>query len=334
MLLREGRCLRRLAALIIVAILAASAMAQVQEAAHWKPDRPVRVIISGAAGSGADIAVRLIVPHMADYARTAMIIENIVGGGGATGVIAAARSEPDGYTLLAAVSLSGVLLNSLINPATPYDLFRDLVPVSQVSRSSGVLMVNNTVPAYTLEEFVTLARAAPGKFDMGNFGFGTSSHLQGAMLARRIGAQWQAVPFQSSPPLLRDLMAGHICCGISDIGSAREFLANNTLRPLAVSGISRSPVLPDVPTFAENGIIGLDQEIWQGLFAPAGTPSAIVKFWSAALAAALHDAGVIQVFQQNGSQGVGSTPAGFAAFLHDQRDRWKKAVDETGIRIT
>jgi tripartite-type tricarboxylate transporter receptor subunit TctC len=330
-MLGEGWCLRRLAALIMLPILAASATSRAQDAADWKPDRPVRVIVGGAAGSGADIAVRLIVPHMADYARTAMIIENIVGGGGATSVIAAARSQPDGYTLLAAVS--GVLLNSLINPETPYDLFRDLIPVSQVSRSTAVLMVNNSVPAYTLKEFIALARAAPGTFDMGNFGFGTSSHLQGAMLARRIGAEWQTVPFQSSPPLLRDLMAEHICCGISDIGSAREFLRNKTLRPLAVSGSTRSPVLPDVPTFAENGIIGLDQEIWQGLFAPAHTPSNVVKFWSAALAAALHDAGVVQILQQNGSEGVGSTPAEFAAFLYDQRDRWKKVVDETGIRI-
>jgi tripartite-type tricarboxylate transporter receptor subunit TctC len=103
------------------------------------------------------------------------------------GVIAAARSEPDGYTLLFAVS--GVLLTPLVNTATPYDLFRDLVPVSQVSRSTGVLLVNNTVPAHTLDEFIALARAAPDKFDMGNFGFGSSSHLQGAMLARRIGAE-------------------------------------------------------------------------------------------------------------------------------------------------
>jgi tripartite-type tricarboxylate transporter receptor subunit TctC len=329
--IREGWCLRTLAALIIVPILAASAAAQVQEGADWKPDRPVRVIVSGAAGSGADIAVRVIVPHMADYARTAMIIENIVGGGGATGVIAAARSYPDGYTLLFAVS--GVLLSSLINTATPYDLFRDLLPVSQVSRSTAVLLVNNAVPAHTLDEFIALARAAPGKFDMGNFGFGTSSHLQGAMLARRTGAEWQAVPFQSSPPLLRDMMADHICCGISDIGSAREFLRNNMLRPLAVSGVTRSPVLPDVPTFAESGIIGLEQEIWQGLFAPARTPGNIVKFWSAALAAALRDAEVIQVLQRNGVEGVSSTPTEFAAFLHDQRDRWKKVVDETGIRI-
>jgi tripartite-type tricarboxylate transporter receptor subunit TctC len=330
--IREGWwCLRTFAALVIVPTLAASAGAQVPEGADWKPDRSVRVIVSGAAGSGADIVVRVIVPHMADYARTTMIIENLVGGGGATGVISAARSEPDGYTLLFAVS--GVLLTPLINTATPYDLFRDLVPVSQVSRSTGVLLVNNTVPAHTLDEFVALARAAPGKFDMGNFGFGSSSHLQGAMLARRTGAEWQTVPFQSSPPLLRDLMADHICCGISDIGSAREFLRNNMLRPLAVSGLARSPVLPEVPTFAESGIVGLDQEIWQGLFAPARTPGNIAKFWSAALATALRGADVGQVLERNGVEGVSSTPAEFAAFLHDQHGQWKKVVDETGIRI-
>ncbi len=331
MLIREGWCRRMLAAMIMVPILAASAAAQVQEATNWKPDRPVRVVVSSAAGSGADIVARVTTPRMAAHAHATMIVENIVGAGGATGVIAAARSEPDGCTLL--FSVSGILLNSLINTATPYDLFRDLVPVSQVTRSTAVLLVNNAVPAHTLQEFIALARAAPGKFDMGNFGFGTSSHLQGAMLARRTGAEWQAVPFQSSPPLLRDMIADHICCGITDIGSAREFLRDGMLRPLAVSGPVRSPVLPDVPTFAESGVIGLDQEIWQGLFAPARTPDNIVRFWSAALAAALRDPEVIHVLQGNGSEGAGSTPAEFAAFLRDQRDRWKKVVDETGIRI-
>ena len=328
---RLRRGLRTLAALCMVPVLAASAAAQNQEAAGFKPERPVRVIVSGAAGSGADIAVRVIAPRMADHAHATAIIENVVGAGGTTGVIATARADADGYTLLFAVS--GILLNSLINASTPYDLFRDLVPVSQVSRSTGVLLVNNTVQAHTLKEFIALTRAAPGKFDMGNFGFGTSSHLQGAMLARRIGAEWQMVPFQSSPPLLRDMMADHICCGITDIGSAREFIRNNMVRPLAVSGIARSPVLPDVPTFAEDGVIGLDEEIWQGLFVPARTPATIVAFWSSALAAALRDPEVSEVLLRSGVEGVSSTPAEFAAFLHDQRDRWKKVVDETGIRI-
>ena len=335
-MIRKG--LHARAALILMSVLmsapasvpAASAAAPV-DPADFRPDRPVRVIVSGAPGSGADIAVRVLAPRMADYAHATMIIENVVGAGGATGVIAAARSEADGGTLL--FSVSGILLNPLVNAATPYDLFRDLVPVAQVSRSTGVLLVNNAVPAHTLSEFIALVRAAPGKFDMGNFGFGTSSHLQGAMLARRIGAEWQTVPFQSTPPLLRDMMADHICCGISDIGSAHEFISNNLLRPLAVSGMARSPVLADVPTFAEQGVAGLDQEIWQGLFAPARTPGAVVAFWSSALAAALRDANVIEVLARSGVEGVGTTPAEFSAFLLDQRDRWHKLVDETGIRI-
>lgn len=329
MRIANGRRLRTLAALIVPLLLAASAAAQ--ESALWKPERQVRVIVSGAAGSGADIAVRLIVPRMADDAHATMIVENVVGGGGATAVLATARSEGDGYTLL--FSVSGILLNPLVNAATPYDLFRDLVPVSQVSRSTGVLLVNDAVPAHTLKEFVALARAAPGKFNMGNFGFGTSSHLQGAMLARRIGAEWQAVPFQSSPPLLRDMMADHICCGISDIGSAHEFIRNGMLRALAVSGAARSPVLPDVPTYAEDGVVGLDQEIWQGLFAPARAPAPAVAFWSSSLAAALRDANVGELLRRSGVEAVSSTPAEFAAFLRDQRDRWSEVVDETGIRL-
>jgi len=324
-----GRRTFALAALmsLVTASLASPAAAQADD---WKPERLVRVLVNGAPGSGADTAMRAAVPHMEKFAGVRMVIENQVGGGGSVGVLAAARAQPDGHTLLAAVS--GVLLNPLINPNTPYDLFRDVVPVSQVTRSTAALLVNNHTPAQSLKELADLARAQPGKLDMGNFGFGTSSHIQGVVLARRLGVDWQIVPFPSSPPLLRDMIAGHICCGISDLSSAGEFVRTRQLRALAVNGTARSPAMPDVPTFAELGITGLEAELFQGLYAPAGTPEKILNFWSRAVAYAVRQPEVIEILSRGSSQGVSSTPAEFAAFMRDQHARWKQVVDETGIR--
>lgn len=316
--------------LIIAALLPLLATPAAAQSDDWKPERLVRVLVNGAPGSGADTAMRAAVPHMEKFAGVRMVIENQVGGGGSVGVLAATRSQPDGHTLLAAVS--GVLLNSLINPSTPYDLFRDLAPVSQITRSTAALLVNNNTPAHSVKELADLARAQPGKLDMGNFGFGTSSHIQGVVLARRLGVDWQIVPFQSSPPLLRDMLAGHICCGISDLSSAGEFVRNKQLRALAVNGTVRSPALPDVPTFLELGVTGLEAELFQGLYAPAGTPEKILNFWSRAVAHAVRQPEVIEILARGSSQGVSSTPAEFAAFMRDQHARWKQVVDETGIR--
>ncbi|MFT8242986.1 Bug family tripartite tricarboxylate transporter substrate binding protein [Roseomonas sp. BN140053] len=329
---RQPRRRMLLATLLALAAGAAPALAQTPAAGSaWTPDRPVRLIANGAPGSGADTAARAVAQGMAEITRATIVVENQSGGGGAVGILAAAHSRPDGLTLLAAVS--GVLLGPLIDRTLPYDVFRDLAPVSQINRSTAVLLVNNNTPATTLREFLDLVRAAPGRFDMGNFGYGSSSHLQGEMLARRAGVQWQPVPFQSSPPLIRDMLAGHICCGVSDLGSAREMLRDKLLRPLAVSGTGRSFLLPEVPTFAEQGITGLEPIIWQGIFAPAGTPEPVLNFWSRAAAAALRRPEVAAVLRGNGSETVGNTPAEFAAFLRDQQARWKAIVDETGIRI-
>lgn len=311
--------------------LAGPVAAQGPTVGEWKPDRAVRVLIGSAPGSGADITLRTIVPHMAEFAKATMVVENVVGAGGAISIAAAARSQPDGHTLLGAIS--GIALVPLVNSKATYDLDRDLAPISQLNRASAILVVNNELPSRSLREFIDLVKASPGKFDMGNFGFGSSSHLQGMMLAKRAGLEMQMVPFQGGPPLLRDIVAGHICCGIIDIGSARAFLSKSALRPLAVSGSARSSVLPDVPTFSEQGITGLEQDLWQGLFAPAKTPGHILNFWSRAMAYAVKQPDVIQAMTLVGSVPVGSTPAEFTKFMDDQISRWKRLVDETGVRI-
>lgn len=228
---RDGRR-RVLAGLFTLTAMAGSAHAQVPPAAagQWTPDRPVRVIVPGAPGSGADTVARAVAQRMAEMTNATIVVENQAGGG-VVGILAAARAKPDGTTLLAAVS--GVLLGPLIDRNLPYDVFRDLAPVSQFHRTAAVLLVTNATPARNLTEFIELVRSSPGKFNMGNFGYGSSSHLVSEMVAKRAGGlQWQSVPFQSSPPLIRDMLAGHICCGVSDIGSAREMLRSgmSTLR--------------------------------------------------------------------------------------------------------
>ncbi|MFT8243227.1 Bug family tripartite tricarboxylate transporter substrate binding protein [Roseomonas sp. BN140053] len=298
----------------------------------WAPDRPVRVIVPGAPGSGADTAARAVAQRMAEFTRATIVVENQAGGGGVVGILSAARARPDGLTLLAAVS--GVLLGPLIDRSLPYDAGRDLAAVSQFHRTAVVLMVTNATPARTLAEFAALVRGAPGQFNMGNFGYGSSSHLISEMIAKRAGGlQWQTVPFQSSPPLIRDMLAGHICCGVSDIGSAREMLRDRMLRPLAVSGAARSEALPEVPTLSEQGVPGLEVAIWQGMFAPAGTPAPILEYWGRAVAHAVRQPELVRLFRDIGAEPVGNTPSEFNAYLGEQRALWQQIVDETGIRI-
>ncbi|MFC0385154.1 Bug family tripartite tricarboxylate transporter substrate binding protein [Muricoccus vinaceus] len=308
------------------------AQAPATTGAAWAPDRPVRVIVPGAPGSGADIYTRAVAQRMVEITGATIVVENQAGGGGIAGILAAARAKPDGTTLLAAIS--GILLGPLIDRSQPYNVFTDFVPVSQFHRTAIVLLVTDATPARNLAEFTELVRASPGRFNMGNFGYGSSSHLVSEMLAKRAGGlQWQAVPFQSSPPLIRDMLAGHICCGMSDIGSAREMVLNGRLRPLAVSGSSRSPTLPDVPTFGEQGVSGLEAAIWQGMFAPAGTPDNIVAYWGRTVAEAIRRPEIAKLFGELGAEPVGNTPAEFTAFLRAERDRWGAIVEETGIRI-
>jgi tripartite-type tricarboxylate transporter receptor subunit TctC len=295
------------------------------------PDRPVRLIVAGGPGSGQDVTARAVAARLGDPLRQPVVVENIPSGG-AVGISTAARTRRDGTVLLSAVS--GILLGPILDPSLPYDVFRDFTPVSQLHSATSALVVGAGVPARSVAEFVALVRAAPGRYDLGNFGHGSSSHLDGELFNRRTGLTLQAVPFQGGAALVRDLVAGHICCGVIDTGSVRAQLAAGTLRALAVTGPARSPLLPEVPAFVElGGFDGFEPQIWQGLFLPAGTPPEFVAVYGRAVAAAVRHPETAETIRNLGFQPLGSTPEEFAAMLRREAPIWRRIVEETGIRI-
>jgi tripartite-type tricarboxylate transporter receptor subunit TctC len=319
---------RNIGLALLLGLLAAAQPARAQTTEGY-PNRPVRIVQTGGPGSGSDVVARVVAARLAEVLRQTVVVENI-----ANAVVAhttVARARRDGLTILSAVT--GVLLGPLVDSGLTYDVLRDFVPVSQLHAATGVLLVTAATPARTVAEFAELVRAAPQRYDLGNYGHGSASSLQGAILNRRLGLALQAVPYPGSPPLVRDMLAGHICCGFIDVGTVRDQLRQGSLRALAVTGPWRAAQIPDVPTFTELGIPGLEPQIWQGFFVPAGTPTAIVARLGEATVEAMRSPEVIRAISDLGFRPLGSTPEEFATMLRQQEAIWRRIVDETGIRI-
>lgn len=309
-----------------------AARAQAPSPEPGYPDRPVRLIVAGGAGSGQDATARAVAAKLSESLRQPVAVENIPSGGGTVAITTAARARRDGTTLLSAVS--GILVGPILDPSLPYEVLRDFVPVSQLHSATSALVVSAAVPARSVAEFVALVRAAPDRYDLGNFGHGSSSHLHGALFNRRTGLALPLVPFQGGAALVRDLVAGHICCGFIDTGSVRGQLAAGTLRALAVTGPRRSPLLPEVPAFVElGGFDGFEPQVWQGLFLPAGTPPEIVAVYGRAVVAAVRHPETMAAIRTLGFEPLGSTPEEFGAMLRREGPIWRRIVEETGIRI-
>lgn len=315
------------AALLLILLVAAVPAAA--QTAEGYPDRPVRIIQSGGPGSAADVTIRAVAARLSELLRQPVVVEN--NGNAVVAHTTAARARRDGLTVLSAVT--GILLGPMVDQSLTYDVFRDFAPVSQIHTAAGVLVVTAATPARTIEEFAALVRAAPERYDLGNYGYGSASSLQGAILSRRLGLTLQAVPYPGSPPLVRDMLAGHICCGVIDVGTVREQLRQGSLRALAVTGPWRAPQIPNVPTFGELGVTGLEPQIWQGLFLPAGTPPAIVARLGEATAEAMRSPEVVRAISDLGFRPLGTTPEEFAAMLRREEVIWRRIVEETGIRI-
>jgi tripartite-type tricarboxylate transporter receptor subunit TctC len=320
----------------VVFALAAALLAGLVPAARAQgtpsalPDRALRLIVPSSAGSGADTAARAMAARLGEIVRQPVVVENLPSGGGTVGITTAARARRDGATLLAAIS--GLLLGPMMDSTLPYDLFRDFVPVSQMMAATGALVVTRAVTAATVQDFIAQAKGG-ASFNLGNYGYGSASHLQSELFNRRAGIELQTVPYSGSSLLIRDMLAGHVCCAFLDTGSAAAYFQPGTLRALAVTGPRRSPLLPDVPTFVELGFAGFEPQIWQGVFLPAGTPEPVVAAMGRAVAEALRHPDVARTIRELGFEPIGSTPEAFAAMLRQDAPVWRRVVDETGIRV-
>ncbi len=295
----------------------------------WRPDRPVRMIVPSGAGSGADVVARALAARLAELIGQSVVVENMPHGVGTVGILAATRARPDGQTIMCAIS--SILLAPLVDNSLPYDV-RNVMPVSQVHQAATVLCVPQRLPIRTLAEFIAASKAQPDRFTIGDYGHGTASHIHAALLIRRAGLPTEVVHYPTSPPMIRDMIADHIRCGIVDSASGMPFFRDGSLRPLAASGRARIPALPDLPTFGELGFAGFEPAIWQAVFLPPGTPAPLAAAIETTVRAAIVSPAVADLLRNIGFEAVGGSAADLAAMLEAERATWTAVIAETGIK--
>ena len=333
MMERDGRrdvatVLSRRAVMAGVAVCAWPAVAQTY------PSKPIRWIVPYAAGGPSDALVRAIAPVLSTSLGVPVIVDNRGGAGGSLGLEQLAKSPPDGYT----IALGGTgthSLNPYIQAAVPYDSLKDFEPVTPIVAYTNVLVVNAQLPVTTVAELVAYAKANPSKVTFASGGTGASNHLAGELLKTVAAAPMVHVPYRGSGPALADVIAGHITCMFDILVTVLPQVRAGKVRALAVTSSRRSAYAPDIPTMSESGVPGYAEagnDLWFGVFAPAGTPRPIVDRLNAELRRALASADLSQILKAQGYDAWTLDPEPFAAFLRDDRAKWGGVVRAAGVK--
>jgi len=318
---------RLLVATLIAPLMAGAALAQA-----WPGAKPIRMVIPFPAGGATDIVGRTVAQKLGAALNQQIVIDNKPGAGGSLGADIVAKAPADGYTILISTS-STHSIGPALNPKLPYDAFRDFTPIVHAANAPSVLVVGKDFPAATAQELVALLKKNPGKFNFGSSGIGTYPHLAAEMFKWRAGGLFVVhIPYRGTGLVITDLVAGQIGFLMDSIVSAQPHISSARVRPLAVSGARRSNTLPNVPTFAEVGVLGMDFSNWFGVFAPPGTPPEIVRRLNRELNAVLKSPEVIDRLEKVGAEVVGSTPEQFAKVYRDEYENWKSVIQRAGIK--
>jgi tripartite-type tricarboxylate transporter receptor subunit TctC len=311
---------------VIAAIAAFTAMPLAAFAqGNEYPSKPVKVVVAFTAGGTTDILARAVSQKLSEKLKQPFVIDNKPGAGGNLGTELAARSAPDGYTLIVN-SVGPIAVNPSLYKKLNINPLTDLVPVVQIADVPNVLFVHPSGPAKTLEEFVAYAKANPGKLNYGSTGVGTSSHLSGFMLSQRSGADTTHVPYKGADAL-KDLLAGRVQFMFATIPSVIQHIRAGGLRALAVTSVKPSRSLPGVPTVAEKGFPGFEAGSWFGFFAPRGTPEPVIAELNKAVNEALPS--LEEQMVREGADPVGGSPQQFAGFIQKEYEKWKVIVRES-----
>jgi tripartite-type tricarboxylate transporter receptor subunit TctC len=306
--------------------LAASAVAWAQT----YPARSVRVIVPFAPGGATDIIARLILQELSKQLGQQFYVENIAGASGNIGTGQAAKTAPDGYTILFA--FSSHVTNPLIFDKVPYDHFKDFVPITLAVTSPAVLSVNPSLPAKTIQDLVALIRANPGKYSFASGGTGTQPHLAGEQFRLSLGLDLVHVPYNGGGPALASVVAGHTPISFSTLSPAVPHISEGKLRALAVTGRTRSQTVPDVPTMTEAGYPDIEGDTWVGVLAPARTDRPIVTLLNREIVKILNLPAMKQRLVALGYEPVGNTPDEYAAQIRTEIGKWAKVIRAAGIR--
>jgi tripartite-type tricarboxylate transporter receptor subunit TctC len=317
----------RLGSLILLLLIAAAARAEAQD----YPTRPIRLIVPFAAGGPADVLARIVAPPMAAVLGQNLVIENRAGAGGVLGVEAVAKAAPDGYT----IGLTGVgaVTAAPFLTTVPYDVLRDLAPLTLVGRIGGVIVASPRTGFRSVAGLVTHAKAHPGQVTFASAGAGTSIHLAGELLALETGVKLVHVPYKGAAPAVTDLLAGHVDIMLPDATAVLEHIRAGRLTALAVTGSTRSRHLPDLPTMVELGYPRIQSESWYGLIAPAGTPTPILTRLHEAALATLRSPEIREQIERQGSIAAPTSREEFRQLILDEQVKWKQVIEATGLRL-
>ena len=285
-------------AVLVLLSLAFSLTLTPAYAQKW-PEKPVRLVLAYPAGGNSDVAARIIAPRLQEIFGQIFVVENKPGAGGMIAGELVAKSAPDGYTIFFTAN-APILFSPMVFGRSPYLWHRDFVAIGPVSYTPLTLVVHPSVPANTTAELVALAKAKPGQMMMSCSGVASTNHLLSEMLQSSSGASWTTVQYKGNAPAMTDLLGGQVQFAFDQVSVALPYVRSGKLRALAVATAQRVPTMPEVPTFAELGIDGMEGETFTALFAPTGTPRDIVKRLSDALAKILQDKVVIEKFAEIG----------------------------------
>jgi tripartite-type tricarboxylate transporter receptor subunit TctC len=318
--------LARFATAIALATLSLHAHAQA-----W-PSKPIRYVVPFAAGGSTDIMGRTIAEKLSVALGQPVVVENKPGAGGGLGAGEVAKAAPDGYTIMGG-TISTHAINASLYKDLPYDPVKDFVAVTLIARVPNMLVVNNDVKAKDVAELIKLMKANPGKWSFASAGNGTSQHLSGELFKGMAGVEMQHIPYKGSPPALTDVMGGSVSMTFDNITTAWPLAKAGKLRALAVTTAKRSPVAPEVPTLAESGLPGYEVGSWQGVFAPAGVPPAIVARLNTEIVKIINMPDVQKKIIELGAEPVGDTSEQFGAFVKTEVVKWGDVVKKSGAKV-
>jgi tripartite-type tricarboxylate transporter receptor subunit TctC len=294
------------------------------------PSRPLRMIVPLAAGGGTDILARLMAQKMSEMYSQPVVVENRPGGGTVIGAEIAAKSAPDGYTLY--VSSPTIVINHGLHAKLPYDAIRDFAAVSQWVSFSNILVVHPSLPVNSVRELIAYAKARPGQINYASAGNGSTPHLGMELLKTMAGIDLVHLPYKGSAPAMADLLGGRVSLMLDAGATSTPQVKSGKLRALAVSGASRSPLNPDLPTIAET-VPGYDSAVWIGLFVPASTPKDIVDKLYGSSSTILKLPEVRERLLGQEMEPIGSTPDQFSKQVRNDLDKWRSVIKTANVKV-
>jgi tripartite-type tricarboxylate transporter receptor subunit TctC len=318
-------------ALLALSLIADHAGAQTGTAGAGWPSRPIKLVVPFPAGSSTDVIARILGQLLAPRIGQALVVENRVGASGMIGAEVVARAAPDGYTIGLASTSTHALAPSL-SANLRYDPVRDFAPVAMIGSSPYVMVTYPGLEARTVQDFVALAKAKPGKLSFGSAGPGSLAHLAGEMFASMAGVQLIHVPYKSSAESVTDLMAGRLDMQFSTIPPTLPLIRSGQMRALATTGAKRTAVLPELPTVAETGLPGYEAVLWIAVVAPAAVPQAIIARLNRELVAALDQPEAKAALTAQGMDTEPGTPDALRARIASDIEKWRSVVAKAGIQ--